>query len=79
MTNKNGDDPTRFIVISGNKDGSLVPKEVFTSETVARQEAEVMASGNEGVQFHVYQKIGTAKLEPKVIWAATKPQQKDAA
>lgn len=58
-------DATRYVIVK------LPGRElcgVEDSEGNARAAAEDFAVATPGEEFAVYQKIGTAKLEPKVEW-----------
>lgn len=56
-------DATRYVVIGGASVQST-----HSSEGDAKQSAEAKAAANDGSEYAVYQKIGSAKLEPKVVW-----------
>tara|TARA_Y100001938_G_scaffold150301_1_gene240575 strand:+ start:834 stop:1055 length:222 start_codon:yes stop_codon:yes gene_type:complete len=60
-------DATRYVVVNISESGSI-SQDFFPSEGAAREHAEVEAAGNEGSTFAVFQKVGSARLEPKVTW-----------
>ena len=58
----------RFLVVDISDGGTLEVCAEAPSPEAARAEAEKLAADTEGHTFGVYQKIGTARLEPKVVW-----------
>ena len=59
----------RFIIVC-NGDGQIVGEE--RAEAAAKTAAENIAEINPDKSYSVYQRIGIAKVEPKVSWKATR-------
>lgn len=59
----------RFIVI-GHRHNDIVSEAI--SEDAAKAQAEKCAEEKPDEAFGVYQRIGIAKVEPKVTWKATR-------
>jgi hypothetical protein len=58
-------DATRFMVV--NAENSEV-QDCFEAEGPAKEYAEKLANDETDCEFVVYQKVGSAKMLPKVVW-----------
>lgn len=58
----------RFIIM-GMRHNDVVAEAV--SEDAAKAQANKLAEGKPDEAFAVYQRIGIAKVEPKVVWKAS--------
>jgi hypothetical protein len=59
-------DATRYVVV--NITGEFKIESVENNEAAAKKKAEALAAENEGTEYAVFQKIGSAKLDPRVVW-----------
>lgn len=59
----------RFVIIC-NSNNQIVGEE--KAEAAAKSAAEYMAEKDNNSSYSVYQRIGIAKVEPKVSWKATR-------
>lgn len=60
-------DATRYLVIGLRSDGFKV-ESVWDNEGAARNDAETLARGNDGLIYGVFQKLATATLTHVVEW-----------
>ena len=58
-------DASRYVVVNN---ASNAVEGLYAAEGEAKTNAETLAADNDGIEFSVYTKIGSAKLQPKVIW-----------
>lgn len=61
----------RYIIV--RRDSAAAVVEEHDVEEVAKLNAQELAQLDQGTAFEVYQIIGTAILEPKVVWKGAKP------
>lgn len=59
-------DMLRYIVVGIDDEMKIVGQ--YDSEGEAKKTAENMAGKYDGTSFAVYQSIGSAKLEHKILW-----------
>lgn len=61
----------RYVIVK--RDSTVAVVEEHDVEETAKRNAQELAELAPGVAFEVYQIIGTAILEPKVVWKGAKP------
>lgn len=58
-------DAQRFFVVN-METSQIVGHDAAEAE--AKRHAQEMAGASEGTEFAVYQRVGSASLQPKVVW-----------
>lgn len=61
----------RFIIVENDTDRKIV--DTAESDGDAKAKAEAAADDNHGTTYEVYQIVGSARTEPRVVWKGARP------